>query len=110
MVYLVFLTLFLFWVIPREHLVRFAKQRKPIERLGLICNYFTALLVLQTLLTTWKQRGIMLGALFVGSWAAFFFFLVFVYPIWSGMATFFVEPDKSSFDPTARQGRTVRHD
>jgi len=107
-VYVTFLTLFVFFVVPREHLARFARQRKPVERIGLICNYFTILLVIQACLATWKQKGTMLAALFVVSWLGSLIFLVYVYPVWVGFATFFTEPDRAAFDPTARQGRTAR--
>ena len=105
-VYLAVFTLFLVWVVPREYLVRFAKRIKPIEKIGLIFNYFTLLLVLQALIGTWKQRAIMLAVLFGVSWLGFYIFLVYVFPVWTDMGKFFADPD-TSFDPRNRQGRNA---
>src|ERR1035441_1787850 len=63
-VYVAFFTFFLLWVVPREHLSRFVRQRKGVVRIGLICNFFTAVLLLQVLMATWPARAVMLGVLF----------------------------------------------
>ena len=65
------------------------------------------MLFLQTLMMTWKERAWMIAMLFVVSWFGFYVFLVYIFPVWDGMSTFFTEPD-NTFDATARQGRTVR--
>ena len=107
-VYVAFFTFFLLWVVPREHLSRFVRQRKGVVRIGLIFNFFTALLLLQVLMATWTARALMLGALFIVSWLGFYFFLVYIFPVWCGMSVFF--DDYVPFDHTARQGRTARRD
>jgi hypothetical protein len=110
-VYLAFITLFLIWIVPPARRVRFAQRRKPLERVGLIFNYLTLLLLLQTFMATWTRRAVMLGVLFVVSWIAFVFFLECLYPTWCGMSRVVFPPGQNdSFDPTAGQGRRARHD
>ena len=106
-VYLAVFCFFLFWIVPRRFLARFMTQRKPVEKIGLVFNFLSALLFLQVLMMNWKQRAWMLAMLFVVSWFGFFIFLVYIFPVWNGMATFFTEPD-NVFDPTEKQGRTAR--
>ena len=107
-VYVAFFTFFLLWVVPPEHLSRFVRQRKGVVRIGLICNFFTAVLLLQVLMATWPARAVMLGVLFIVSWLGFYFFLVCIVPVWCGMSA---QIDTYvPFDHTARQGRTARRD
>jgi hypothetical protein len=108
-VYVAFFTVFFFFLIPRSALVLFTKRTSRLSKLGLLFNYFTLLLFLNTALVTWKQRAYMLATLFGVSYIAFYIFLVWLYPVWTAMGSFFVEPDHA-FDPTANQGRRARRD
>lgn len=70
-------------------------------KLGLVCNYFSLLLVLQLFIGAFWTRAVTLAALFGVTLAATFLFRMFL----SGPA----EPS-SKFDHTAAQGRRARFD
>ena len=111
-VYLAVLTLLFMWVVPAKYRAYFARRLAPVEKLGVIFNYFTFLLLLQIAMRTWKERAELLAALFAISWVAFFTLLTWIYPVWNQMGrTFFSDSnDGSPFDATGRQSRRTEYD
>jgi hypothetical protein len=109
--YLAFLTLFVGLIVPRGFIAAFIRSLDPIKRISLVLNYFTLLILLQVALVTWKQRAFMLGACFGISWLGFYVFLVYLYPVWSDLASHFNESlDAKTFRATDTQARTARRD
>jgi len=112
-VYIAFLTLFLLWVVPQEHRAYFASRLSPVEKVGVLFNYFTLLLLLQFAIRTWKDRAVLLAAMFVASWAGFFALTVWIFPLWEALGEKFKEYGGGArpyFDPTAAQGRRAQYD
>jgi len=71
------------------------------------------LLLLQFAIRTWKDRAVLLAAMFGASWAGFFALTVWIFPLWEALGEKFKEYGGGArpyFDPTAAQGRRAQYD
>jgi hypothetical protein len=70
--FLILITLLLKLIVPRQVLVDLAQQPPFIVKLGLICNYFAVLLILQIVIATWWAQALtlagLLGISMLGLW------------------------------------------
>lgn len=73
-------------------------------KMGLVCNYFSLLLVLQLFIGVFWVRAVTLATLFA---VTYFGFLILVHLV-SGVSQAF--SSSTPHDPTAPQGRRARHD
>ncbi|MCP5525098.1 MAG: hypothetical protein H7A46_26535 [Verrucomicrobiales bacterium] len=75
-------------------------------KMGLVCNYFSLLMVLQLFIGTFWKRAVTLATLFAVTYIAFLILSNILAP----MAEPFQKKGPTRHDPTAPQGRRARYD
>lgn len=110
-IFLTFLLLLFFWLIPRPLLVAAARCTSALVKLSLVLNYLTVLLLLQLAVSTWLWKAVILASQLVISVVAFHLLLAYVWPVWNAMAQSFREAAEAyEFDPSNPQGRRAYTD
>lgn len=110
-IFLTFLLLLFFWLIPRPLLVAAARCVSALVKLSLVLNYLTLLLLLQLAVSTWLWKAVILASQMVITVVSFHLLLAYVWPVWSAMAQSFRQAaDVYEFDPSNPQGRRAYTD
>jgi hypothetical protein len=110
-IFLTFLLLLFFWLVPRPLLVAAARCVSALVKLSLVLNYLTLLLLLQLAVSTWLWKAVILASQLVISVAAFHLLLSYVWPVWNAMAQSFRNAAEAyEFDPSNPQGRRAYTD
>ncbi len=108
-IYLAVFLLLSLWLVPQRTLTIIAERASKLTKLALVFNYLTALFLFQMFVATWWTRSLMLGVLFMSTWAGAWVFWRYLWPMSTIVSDVFM-PKTQPFDPAAAQGRTVRLD
>jgi hypothetical protein len=108
-VYLAVFLLISLWIVPQRTLIIIGQRASKIIKLALVFNYLTALFFFQMFLASWWARSLMLGALFVATWAGAWVFWRFLWPM-AATVSGMLNPRPRSFDPRDPQAKTIRFD
>jgi hypothetical protein len=109
-VFLAVFALLVHWAMPRHILQSLYWRAYPLTRLALVCNFLSAMMVLQLVIGVWWGQAAVLAVLFLVVWAAGFLFHRFLLPMAVETERVFVGPDDPHFDTQGPQGRKVRWD
>lgn len=110
-IFLTFLLLLFFWLIPRPLLMAAARCVSALVKLSLVLNYLTLLLLLQLAVSTWLWKAVILASQLVISVVSFHLLLAYVWPVWNAMAQSFRQAAEAyEFDPSNPQGRRAYTD
>lgn len=104
-VYMAVLTLLAKLVVPRKTIQAVVLGASGVVKLGLICNYFALLLLLQVLIATWWKRALMMAGLFGISLIGLWVFKTVLMPMFQRQ-----NGERRIYDPTEPQGRRGRYD
>jgi len=109
-VYLAVFALLALWLVPRPVFRALYWQASRLTRLSLVCNFLSAMIVLQLVIGVWWGRAGVLALLFGVVWAAAFLFHRLLLPMAVQTEQVFVGSEDANFDSQGPQGREVRWD
>jgi len=84
--------------------------RSAVVKLGLVCNFLSAMILLQFLIGAWWGQAIVLAILFGVVWLAAYIFHIYVLPMAAATEQVFIRPGEPDFDSKGPQGRNARWD
>ncbi len=110
-IFLSFQTLLVMWTVPRRFVRASLVGISALAKLGWVCNFLSLLLVQQCFIVRFWGQALILVALFVGVFLAFFALLHWMLPIALAAAWNFAGPEPSAqHDPFSPHGRRAEHD
>ncbi len=93
-------------LVPRSVWVSFLWRTSRLTKLTVVVNYFSVLLLVQSLIGAWKERATVLAGLFAVSWLASWVLCHLIWPQFIGTVTI-LTGGGAGFDTSDRQGRRV---
>ncbi|MCL4180505.1 MAG: hypothetical protein KJ072_22510 [Verrucomicrobia bacterium] len=104
-VYLAVLTLLARMLISQRIRTFVTQRAAGLVKLGLICNYFSVLVLMQIAIATWWARALTLAGLFGITWVGLWIFRNFLEPMFAANSG-----SQTVYDPMMPQGRRGRWD
>lgn len=107
-VYLAIFGMLAAWLVPPTVWTSIARGTSPLVKVGLLANYLSVLLLLNTAIGAWWSRAITLAAVFAATWIAIWITCRFLWPVYLDASNLFFGTRQRPFDPSAPQGRNAR--
>lgn len=102
---LAFLGLIAVWVLPRHFVGPLVARASVVIKLGLIFNYLSLVLLIQSCIAGWFERSLVLLGLIISTWVGAAFLHRHIWPVAVGVRQIFRDRDGGYFDPSQPQGR-----